>query len=83
MRGEDSAPTETPWESTMRTRRLPIGFTAAVLLALIFGTARSALAWDCTQLTGGGGGTWLCSEGNDWWYVDCSAGEDRCVYQKF
>ena len=68
--------------SVMKQKRLSLMFVVAVLLAVVFGVARPAFAWDCTQLTGGGGGTWLCSEGDDWWYVDCS-GSGPCVYQRF
>lgn len=60
-------------------------FAGTVMLALVFGSAQPAPAtttqqWECEQLTSGGGGTWWCWEGNDYYYVDCSSGV--CVYHK-
>ena len=41
-------------------------FSAAVLVASMFGGARPALAWSCTGLTGS---SWLCNEGNTYYFV--------------
>lgn len=59
------------------------GLAVAILMALVTGgaqTAQAAAAWECEQLTSGGGGTWFCTDGGDAYYVDCSSGP--CVYHK-
>lgn len=70
----------------MRKMRRSIVFAAAMALAMGLGAARptpaaAASSWDCTQLTSGGGGTWACTDGSNWYYVDCSNGP--CVYHQW
>ena len=65
----------------MTNRRLSTTFVIALVLAALLGTAKSAFAWECEQITGGGGGSWVCWEGNDYYFVDCRGA--RCVYNRF
>lgn len=58
-----------------------VRLATALVLAMVFGAAAPASSsWECTYLGGGGGGNWFCSEGNEYYYVDCTSGP--CVYHR-